>query len=235
MIDILRQSDDPSFEEYILGDSVFLIKRITDYSYENNQLILSFKGAKLVDKVYILSNDLIQSLHKHFPTQFYPFLQCSPVRNNYEYFWWRAIAATYFIRPNLATLDLINEHKDSMLSKANGRCISTYVRHGDKAVEMKLVPFSEYSNAIKILSRNQMNENMIFYVGSEDPDVFKEAKKFGQTNKFNIRFSNLSQTILSGKRYFNQAELEAKPREKKELEYFSYILHLGEVRLMKIL
>ena len=34
--------------------------------------------------------------------------------------WWRAISATYMLRPNKETLALIEQHRDPVVKKANG-------------------------------------------------------------------------------------------------------------------
>ena len=47
----------------------------------------------------------------------------------------------FLLRPNAETLELLQYHSDPVIREADGKCVSAYVRHGDKGLEMSLVPF----------------------------------------------------------------------------------------------
>lgn len=68
--------------------------------------------------------------------------------------WWRAISSAYIIRPNPDTLAFIEGLRDPVLRAKGGRCVSTYIRHGDKAVEMALIGFESYAVAALALFSN---------------------------------------------------------------------------------
>ncbi len=92
----------------------------------------------------------------YIPHQMHQIIQCSPMLNlDIQHYWWRAISATYIIRPNrehlipyLESLTDDTNHlngKDLFRTKETYRdCIAMFVRHGDKGIEMKLLEFSEY-------------------------------------------------------------------------------------------
>ena len=131
---------------------------------------------------------------------------------NHWYYWWRAVSASYYIRPNAATLKAWEKHRTlpiklnkkdkqnnqktalSIPDKNNGQCISIYVRHGDKSIEMELVPFSRYTEAVEILmTRYFNNSNLVvpgtkgkpaIFIGSESSDVLKEAVAWGKKHDF---------------------------------------------------
>jgi hypothetical protein len=60
-----------------------------------------------------------------------PLIDCSPMREGAEYYWWRAVSATYITRPNKETLALLAQHSTLPLQDYND-VISMFVRHGDK-------------------------------------------------------------------------------------------------------
>ena len=128
------------------------------------------------------------------------------------YYWWRAVSASYYIRPNAATLKALGKFRTlpiklnkkdkqnskktalSIPDKNNGQCISIYVRHGDKAIEMDLVPFSRYTDAVDILMTRYFNNSKpvvpgtkgkpAIFIGSESSDVLKEAVAWGKKHDF---------------------------------------------------
>lgn len=72
--------------------------------------------------------------------------------------WWRAITSAYLIRPNPDTLAFIEGLRDPILKAKEGRCVSTYIRHGDKAVEMELLGFESY----KVATLALFNDSDVF-------------------------------------------------------------------------
>ena len=130
------------------------------------------------------------------------------------YYWWRAVSASYYVRPNAATLKALEKHRTlpiklnkkdkqnskktalSIPDKNNGQCISIYVRHGDKSIEMELVPFARYAEAVEIvMTRYLNNSNPVvpgtkgkpaIFIGSESNDVLKEAVAWGKKHDFQV-------------------------------------------------
>eukprot|EP01038_Epipyxis_sp_PR26KG_P014366 gene14366-19268_t len=221
-------------------DSIKIIKGTNGVNelYYNKQLLsrngtsnynINNNDNNNVESVYQLSVGPMIEHRLFIPSVFDQLLKCSPIKQKYEYYWWRAIAATFMIRPNQYIIDKLKEYETRRLDDLNGRCISTYVRHGDKGSEMKLVPFKTYALAaeklwnISINEKNNelMDENnkKIFYIATETSSILKEAIKWGQKNNIEILYSNFSLLLLNEKYRFRM----------NELDYFSMILHLGEV------
>ena len=134
---------------------------------------------------------------------------------NHWYYWWRAVSASYYIRPNAATLKALEKHRTlpiklnkkdnqpngktalSIPDENNGQCISMYVRHGDKGYEMELVPFARYTEAVEIvMTRYLNNSNLVvpgtkgkpaIFIGSESNDVLNEAVAWGKEHGYQVR------------------------------------------------
>jgi hypothetical protein len=70
-------------------------------------------------------------LQTYIPFQMRPIIECSPMREHADYYWWRAVSATFIARPNRATLDLLASFAPLDIDDF-GECISMFVRHGDK-------------------------------------------------------------------------------------------------------
>ena len=133
---------------------------------------------------------------------------------NHWYYWWRAVSASYYIRPNAATLKALEKHRTlpiklnkkdkqnnektalSIPDENNGQCISMYVRHGDKGYEMELVPFARYTEAVEIvMTRYLNNSNLVvpgtkgkpaIFIGSESNDVLMEAVAWGKEHDYQV-------------------------------------------------
>jgi hypothetical protein len=82
---------------------------------------------------------------KIIPHQILPIIACSPIRETSEYYIWRAMSASYLIRPNLPTRRMLALHHTVPIHDYRS-CIATFVRHGDKGIEMKLLDFAAYRN-----------------------------------------------------------------------------------------
>ncbi len=113
---------------------------------------LKYTGKEGNDKkVMVVDTDVCVGKQKYIPSMFKDLLSCSAIGPDVYYFWWRAVAATYYIRPNRAALDVIESFDDPMITASKGNCVSTYVRHGDKGGEMKLVPFHFYAKTAETM------------------------------------------------------------------------------------
>lgn len=183
----------------------------------------------------MLTDRLITNHHYDaVPSVMSDLINCANITKGTEYLWWRSIALAYQLRPSPAMLQLIDETRSKAVQHSNGRCVTTFVRHGDKYKEMKLHPFPEYATIAEKLFE-KMNEfekthpesvaytennKKLFYLNSEDFAVFQEAEKWGQQHNVQILYSNLSQTI--------HREQHLKVNNHHPMEYFSYFLHLAD-------
>ena len=84
--------------------------------------------------------------------------------------------------------------------RGRGQCVSAYVRHGDKGVEMRLVPFRDYGMATLTLLERSKPSSRLMFLGTEDYEVLNDARTWGMQNSVTIKMSNLSINILSDKR-----------------------------------
>ena len=124
------------------------------------------------------------------------------------------MSASYYVRPNAATLKALEKHRTlpiklnkkdkhnnkkttlSIPNENNGQCISIYVRHGDKATEMELVPFARYAEAVEIVMTRYLNTSNpvvpgtkgkpAIFIGSESNDVLKEAVAWGKQHGYQV-------------------------------------------------
>lgn len=69
--------------------------------------------------------------HNYIPHQLRPIIDCSPMRPGADYYWWRAVSATFITRPNRETLTMLAKHT-SLAVQDFGDTVSMFVRHGDK-------------------------------------------------------------------------------------------------------
>jgi hypothetical protein len=161
--------------------------------------------------------------------------KCTQIRH-YRY-WWRAVSASYFLRPNELTINLMNTYRSSDTLNFNSekeRCISIYIRKGDKNLEMQLINNNKYFETAKLIwDNNYIAEphigNGIIFIGSEDPIALNEAKQWGIDNKWKILYTNLFDRsfVSAGYNWTVQHHLRQTYQDKyDELEYFSMILNL---------
>ena len=245
------------------GYGVVTVNRAEEATFNTNknQVVLHTRNDdKFADDVIMISTPVALQMRKYVPNAIIPIIDCLNVyKQGYGHFWWRAISVTYFLRPNEATLALLDLHSDPVLKQADGKCVSAFVRHGDKAIEMSLVPFQQYGDAanclwhanddntsascatIKAASARSKNkprltgwdsakDEKILYLGSEDPQVFSQAKEWAAVHNINLRYSNLSQLLLSDKQsIMRHRDMEARMPANRQLEYFSYLLHLSDL------
>lgn len=207
------------------------------------------------------------------PKVFEEMMNCSPFSKDKIYYWWRAITATYLLRPNQATITALNLLSSSipLLSTWSSRSeqtfqqkdtiIAMYVRHGDKHVEMKLLPFQSYANAAKeihvrkslvnyfnsstFLDSNTMKSNNknidrnesvasqyfgTIFVGTEDPDVIRDAISWGSKVNWTVSYTNLFNRVMVSARLNQQTQMKLKHGgaglKHHDKEYLSMLLNL---------
>lgn len=170
------------------------------------------------------------------PTELTAYLKKNTKLDERNYYnWWRAITVAYFIRPTADTLALIDRFSSLALRAKQGRCVATYVRHGDKHVEMKLVDFREYSAAAMALFNDKrvfpdqpLGSDRLFFVATEDVKVLDEAAAWGVRENITVVVSPLNRIVIQANQTgFYSSEIYLP--ENRKYEYFSYILHLSEI------
>jgi hypothetical protein len=144
----------------------------------------------------------------YVPEVFRQMLKCSPIPEKNYYYWWRAVSASYLLRPNRAVQALMEAKRKNAMMIYNHRhsCVSIYVRRGDKEGEMPFVPFEQYAYAADYLSEKGMvpiihggdyhyntSSNISIsskhvYLGSEEPTVFKEAKEWAALKNWTLHY-----------------------------------------------
>lgn len=211
--------------------------RVLDADFVDGHPVYKFPNDRYPRDVIAIGQELIlmDKCRVFVPKQFVHMLNCYGMKPEFHFLWWRAIAISYFIRPNHATLELLKTHQDEYVKNLNGQCISTYVRHGDKGIEMQLVPTQNYINAAEQVWKRANIPGMypdrpkVFYIASDDFEAMERVKQWGRNNRITIRYSNLSQTILSDRvKVLKQHDMERGFRKHREMEYFSYILHIAD-------
>lgn len=107
-------------------------------------------------------------------------------------YWWRAQAAGFAARLNNRTIDILRDLRMSphMTAVAFGvglqshgtifplpsGTISAHVRHGDKGIEMALVPWEKYAYAAKeLVEMLPLAVSRTIFLSTEDPGVVNEA------------------------------------------------------------
>ena len=137
--------------------------------------------------------------HGFVPPQFINIVKCSPFKKTFYYYWWRALSASYILRPNGKTLKWLEDNSlYRNLSSDNPPVIGVYVRRGQKSSEMRLLPFSEYINATEFLWKgfpeflkpDKLWTKSVFFA-TEDPGVLHEAILWASASQVNLLYTDL--------------------------------------------
>jgi hypothetical protein len=94
------------------------------------QMIRTLDGMKGINLVQTYGGGPYE-LQKFIPHQVRPLINCSPMREKADYYWWRAVSATYITRPNKETLAVLAQYANLPIQDYSD-AISMFVRHGDK-------------------------------------------------------------------------------------------------------
>lgn len=175
-------------------------------------------------------------LHGHLiPDCVLAVLQDSPVRLDLSVYYWRAIAATYILRPNAHSLKYLEKFDTLPLrsERDTRRCVAMHVRHGDKTrTEMKkvklvdylytaenmwkagLIPVDSSHYQSKDLNTNTLmkKEKRIIFISSETHENLVAAAAYGKENGWTV----YNRDII----WPNEHDTS------NNLEYFSYLLNL---------
>lgn len=208
--------------------------------------------SSLSSQAYVLDTGTMIEFRKFVAPVFRKtLLPCSPIMPGYEHFWWRSIAATFFIRPNEFTLQRLEALKDDFVfgrgnaatadGAGDGRCISTYVRHGDKGAEMKLVHFDKYAvTAEEIWERGLIEggktplKQRLYFFGTEDGNVIGQTNDWAHAVNSSLTTTNkthaLAHTPINARYLPLLAEvIGALPHRRHEDEYLSYLANLQNI------
>lgn len=179
--------------------------------------------------------------HGVVPLAFEPLLKCSPMVPQFHYYWYRAVTMAYIVRPNDATRAWLRAHRIEDL-EGTPEHVGVYVRRGDKAVEMHLVPTKEYTSAIDLIyshnyvpsmsqtsATNLTSERRIF-LASEDMGVIEEVTAWvaQQNSLTNSSSSSLSYTYrLNFTNFFDRRTMLAALTTEQLREHFKRSDHHG--------
>jgi len=117
-----------------------------------NRVLKLISSQKALNLVYTVGGGAYQA-KKFVPTAVKPIIDCSPMQRNLYFYWWRAVSATYLLRPNAPTLNALKTFRDTPALSLSDKeqCVAMFVRHGDKGIEMQLIDFQVYSDTAKML------------------------------------------------------------------------------------
>lgn len=104
------------------------------------------------------------------PPKLLALLDSSSVPQDRMYFWFRAQAVAFIVRPNDRTMKQIQDRKQqqSWVRVPDG-AISVHIRHGDKGTEMQLVPDLDYVQKAEELVAHYSHLQRVIFLSTEDP------------------------------------------------------------------
>lgn len=187
-----HDSDKKIVQFEIANVSTFCETRI---SYCNGHIPPEIK--KLYAKYDVLELDLYRwgqgvdttkqfEAHRMIPYQLQHLVDKISIDNNRKYYWWRALATAYFMRPQLLTKHLIEEYKVN--TKSN--CVGMYYRRGDKMWEMKLLNMTDYGAAAsKVWELSSMTGKPEIVVSTESPSALSDAITWGRANNWDVLYN----------------------------------------------
>lgn len=109
---------------------------------ERQRIVNLLQNDKSLNIVYTTGQGSYDG-HMTLPHSVKHIVECSPMREDIPFYWWRAISASFLLRPNAPMLDYLAKMTNLALTERDN-CIAMFVRHGDKGIEMKLQPFQIY-------------------------------------------------------------------------------------------
>lgn len=138
------------------------------------QMVQSLEGLQGINLVQTTGGGPYDG-HTYIPHQMRPLIDCSPMREHADYYWWRAVSATFIARPNRETLAVLAQYTNLPVQDFSDT-VTMFVRHGDKVpihsvhiyshyrvtyflpcsssskgIEMKLLDFAEYARVAQLL------------------------------------------------------------------------------------
>ena len=135
-----------------------LIKSVKEWASKHND-----------EKVIVIEHtDEELMVNRFIPTSVYPIVMCSPMKQNFEYYWWLAVTSTYVMRPNNDTIyafHYYNNHTYNSSPDHNNNTVSNQTEaERDKMVLAR--PHLDH-----ILTRLAVPTNPGQYIRSSSPDL----------------------------------------------------------------
>lgn len=172
------------------------------------------------------------------PNLFRPLLNCSPVKTQFQYYWWRAISTAYIVRPNAAVLEWMKQHAMKAYDESENY-LAVYIRRGDKSIEAKLPPVDAFTDAADMLyDRGLMNfestksdqKKRLMFLASEDSKVLAAMTQWNEKHKrYDMEYTNVfDRKGLLAERSAEErkAHTNAGPAEHHPEEYLSMLLNV---------
>ena len=229
-----------TLEDALRGKNIKSVPDLWFRSYEYDQLYrngnrtlpTSFQKRNARHRTIQFINTATQM--RFFPSKFRDLVACSPMRPDFDYYWWRAVATTYLMRPNRMTLLEIDKYRTLPISSRE-TCIAIYVRRGDKSIEMKLIPTENYLLAAQhiwdhhIKHKPAGQDKPVLFVSSEEPSVFAEVEMWARARNWRVLYTNLfNRSAVSARLDFDTLQdlFKNKTAVHHELEYLSMIVNL---------
>mmetsp|Transcript_58120 Transcript_58120/g.160913 ORF Transcript_58120/g.160913 Transcript_58120/m.160913 type:complete len:562 (+) Transcript_58120:426-2111(+) len=118
--------------------------------------------------------------------------QDSPIAEDKRWYWWRSQAVAYLLRLNDRTREEIDRRTQLYFPVGSPPpgSISAHVRHGDKGLEMAVLPASDFLLSAEYLARRLpglISHNI--FVSTEDPEVVTSTMSWGAENGWAVYFT----------------------------------------------
>lgn len=202
-----------------------------------NNFIQQYSNDRAINILFTFNGKGQFVLSSAIPHSFNHVLECSPMRIDNKYYWWRAISSAFLLRPNEDTLTLLKKYHNLALTPSDN-CVSLFVRHADKVMEMELLPFQTYAETAKMIIEKELSpkpemSNEIFgfngslFLSTDDPDVIHQAEEWSKQNNWKVVYTHLfDRGTQTARLDWNSQHKKGTVAVHDDLEYFSMLLNL---------
>ena len=154
---------------------------------------------------------ILEAIHigpyfKIVPTMVQDLVDKLPIADRLKHYWWRTVAAGFLLREQGHTTATVDKLRIPGLDDLKGQCVSSYIRHGDKAREMNLVPFKAYVQAAergwemwREQGRVPKGAKKTLVMGTETPAVWKEAQEWAKLAGWDLKFNPIQKELWAAK------------------------------------
>lgn len=154
---------------------------------------------------------ILESLHfgpyfKIVPTMVEDLVVSLPIAERLKHYWWRTVAVAFLLRQQEHTTRSVKKLSIPGLDSLNGQCVSSYIRHGDKAREMRLINFDTYGEAAERAWELWKKEGKIsndakktFVFGTETPSVMKDGIVWASKNGWDLKYNDMQIELFAAK------------------------------------
>lgn len=212
-----------------------------DAIYYDDRALQAFQQQSHEYRVVFLKNVQGFGCGRYVPRKLLPIAGCSPIIMQFHYYWWRALTATYLMRPNEETSSWLEAHRmkeyESFRDKPDTEVVSIYLRRGDKGKEMRIAEYDEYVDGIRLLKDLgflSAKTNKALFFGTEAQrtinDIQLIVNKSEHLQDFKLYYTNvfpregLFAGMDEGER--NNALAKGLPIVKEPQEYLSALLNI---------